>query len=383
VAPAADSVGFREYHLYILDLTHAHGLTSAFPSSMDLVPGSSFWDPRSAWARRQELAAVPTDPSRYVPVAHPVSSGASAEALRRAVSAARQAPSAHNAQPWRWRLSGDVLDLFVEPRRMAGAAEPDERLAVIGCGAALQHARLVLAASGWRVTVTRQPDDADPDHVARLHIDAAARISQRAVRAARQIRLRHTDQRPVTGEPLRSPDLAALTAAVESEGSHLHVLGPDQILRLVLASAPADDLDPVEAQWHDELARWSGRGRTVGTGEDVPIPRQLGTRDRPVTFAALFGLGDDRPNWLRAGESLSAAWLAATEMQISLLPLSAPIERPAAREALRAAVGHLCRPLLVIRLGRHTGVPAAPSTPRLPLDQILWTQAADTAGGHQ
>lgn len=321
---------------------------------------------------------MPADPARYVPVARPVSTGASSEALHRAVSAARFAPSADNAQPWRWQLSDGCLDLFVETRRMADAGEPDERLAAIACGAALQLARLVLASTGWRVTVTRQPDRAEPHHVARLQIDAATRISQRAVRAARQIKLRHTDQRPITGEPLRATDIAALAQAVESEGSHLHILGTEQVLRLVLGSAPADHLDAIEAQWHDELARWSGRGRTVGTGEDLPVPRQLGIRQRAVTFAVICGPGDERLDWVRAGEALSAAWLVATEMQISVLPLSAPIVRVAARDALQSTVGHLFRPHLVIRLGRHAGNPIVPSTPRLPLDQILQARAAGT-----
>src|SRR3954468_11144827 len=91
----------------------------------------------------------------------------STEALYRAALAARYAPSAHNAQPWRWRLSADGLDLFADSGSTPDAAEsdgsgakdgtPGERLAAIGCGAALQHARLDLAAHGWRVTVTRQP----------------------------------------------------------------------------------------------------------------------------------------------------------------------------------------------------------------------------------
>jgi nitroreductase len=321
---------------------------------------------------------MPPDPARYVPVARAVSAGASSDALHRAVSAARLAPSAGNAQPWRWQLSDDGLDLFVEPRRIADAGEPQERLAAIACGGALQHARLVLAATGWRVTVTRLPDPAEPHHIARLHIDAVARISQRAVRAARQIRLRQTDRRPVTGEPLHSADVAALTQAVESEGSHLHVLDAEQMLRLVLGSAPADHLDAVEAQWHDELARWSGRGRTVGTGEELPLPRQLGARQRTGTFAVLCGPGDERLDWVRAGEALSAAWLVAAEMRISVLPLSAPIERAAARDALQSAVGHLFRSHLVVRLGRHADNPVAPRTPRLPLDQIFRARAGSS-----
>jgi hypothetical protein len=110
----------------------------------------------------------------------------------------------------------------------------------------------------------------------------------------------------------------------------------------------------------------------------VPLRRQLGTRQRAVTFAVLRGPGDERLDWVRAGEALSAAWLVAAEMQISVLPLSAPIERMSARDALQSTVGHLFHPHLVIRLGRHADNPVIPGTPRLSLDQILQVRAAGT-----
>lgn len=314
---------------------------------------------------------MPTDSPPYVPVPRPIGARTCAEALYRAVSAARYAPSAYNAQPWRWRLSDEGLDLFLEPSRMAHPGDPDGRLAAIGCGAALQHARLALAAQGWRATTTRHPDDADPGLLARLHIDAVARIGRRAAHGAQNIRLRHTDPRPVTGDPLRAADLAALRTAVEAEGARLHVLRPDEILRLVLASEPTHEMDPVEAQWYDELARWAGRDRIVGTGEDLGVPRQAGAHDRAATFAVLYGPGDTRPDWLRAGEALSAAWLVATAMEVSVLPFSAPIERSAARQALRRTFADLGHPYLAVRLGRHPGPMVAPRSPRLPIDRIM------------
>jgi hypothetical protein len=315
--------------------------------------------------------AMPTESHPYVPVARPISARTCTEAFYRAISAARHAPSAYNAQPWRWRLGDDGLDLFIESRRMGGAGDPDERLAVIGCGAALHHARLALAAHGWRVTVTRQPGGADTSHLARLHIDAAARISRRAVQAAQNVGLRHTDPRPVTGDPLHPADLDALTAAVTAEGCRLHVLRPDEILKLVLAATPADDLQPVEAQWYDELARWAGHGRIVGAGRDTRLPRQLGAPHRAATFAVLYGPSDERLDWLHAGEALSAAWLLATGMHVSVLPFSAPIERPAAREAMRGTFGDLGHPHVVVRLGRHKGPTVVPHSPRLPVDRIV------------
>jgi nitroreductase len=291
---------------------------------------------------------MPTESRPYVPVARPISTRSITDALHRAVSTARYAPSADNAQPWRWRLDDDGLDLFLDPSRVA---DPGDRLAAVGCGAALQHARLALAALGWRATVTRRPDAADPRHLARLHIDAVARIGRRAVQAAQNVRLRHTDPRPVTGGPLGAHDLESLTAAVEAEGGRPHVLRPDEIRRLRPASPPAADLGPLEAQWYEELGR-------------------------AATFVVLHGHGDEQLDWLRAGEALSAAWLVATEMHVSVLPLSAPVQGPAARDALRRTVGDLGHPYLVVRLGRNAGPAIVPRSPRLPLDQIVEVRGA-------
>ena len=54
-------------------------------------------------------------------------------ALVEAAKAAGHAPSIHNTQPWRWRLSGDALDLYLEHSRLLGITDPDTRLAVLSC----------------------------------------------------------------------------------------------------------------------------------------------------------------------------------------------------------------------------------------------------------
>lgn len=320
---------------------------------------------------------MPSDSSRNLPVARPIGVRSCNEALRRAVSAARLAPSAYNAQPWRWQLSDEGLELFLEPARKTGGGDADSRLAAIGCGAALHHARLLLAAQGWRVTVTRQPDDGAPYFLARLHIDAVARIGRRATLGARNVQLRRTDPRPVDGLPLDAAEVDTLRTAVAAEDGHLHVLRPDEILRLLLASDATAELDPPEAQWYDELARWAGRTRIVGgSGGDLGAPRAAGLQDRAATFAVLHGSGDSQLDWLRAGEALSAAWLAATVMEVSVLPFSAPIEHPAIRQSLRDTFPDLGHPYLVMRLGRHSGPTVAPRSPRLPLDQIVRVEGA-------
>lgn len=295
----------------------------------------------------------------------PVSHRITNEAFYRAVVAAGRAPSAHNAQPWRWRVSNGILDLFVDHDRMSGSADPGGRLATISCGAALHHARLTLAARGWRVMVTRQPDAGDPAHLARLHIDGAAPVSPDTAALARAIRLRRTDPRPVTGGPVEPGQLGTIRAAFEAQRVRLAVLRPDQILELTVATADADDSEPAYAQWQAELALWAGGDRIAGVPDDPRRSIARGEHDRAATFAVLHGPRDQVLDWLYAGEALSAGSLVATGLGVSVLPFSAPIEHAGAREILRHAVPDVGYPYLMMRLGRHVTEAVAPHTQRL------------------
>jgi hypothetical protein len=301
----------------------------------------------------------------------PISHRIMNEAFYRAVVAAGRAPSAHNAQPWRWRVSNGVLDLFLDAERMSQFADPEGRLATISCGAALHHARLTLAAQGWRVTVTRRPDAADPAHLARLHIDGAAPVSPDTAGLARAIRLRHTDLRPVTGGPVELADLRTIGAAFEAQHVSLAVLRPDQILGLTVATAHAEKMEPADAQWHAELALWAGGDRIAGALDDRRLPIAHGEHARAATFAVLHGPSDQDLDWLHAGEALSAGALVATDLGVSVMPFSAPIEHAGAREILRRAVPELGCPYLMVRLGRHATEAVAPHTPRLTAAQTI------------
>ena len=315
-----------------------------------------------------------------------------AEVLYKAAAAAGHAPSIHNTQPWRWRLAGEDMDLFTEPSRMLEVTDPDGRLAIMSCGAALHHARIAIAAHGWRATVTRLPDPADAGHLARLRIDGPAPIGRDTEVRAQNIRLRRTERRPVTGLPVGADELGTLTRAAESQDTRLHVLRPEQIFDLAAAVGLTQDAEARDTQWRQELAQWTGDGRRPGTGvPDSVIPqsapattvpgRDFGRHgdlpaanghDRPAVFAVLYGPGDGPIDWLRAGEALSALWLVATELNVSVLPLSAPIEVDVARASVRHLLADLGNPYLALRLGRLAidDVDVA-HTPRMPVDQII------------
>jgi nitroreductase len=327
---------------------------------------------------------VPTDATL-----HP--NATTADALYAAATAAGYAPSIHNTQPWRWRLAGDVLDLYADRSRVLGVTDPDSRLATLSCGTALHHARIALAAQGWHAVVERLPDPADPDHLARVRIDGPGSIEPYTIRLAQSIRQRHTDRRPATGAPVAAQALGDITAAVETEATSLHILRPDQVLDLAAATSHAQGAEAAETLWQDELAHWAGGDGASGVGvPDAVIPQaapqttvpgrdfgrlgdlpSIAGHDESAIFGVLYGPGDERHDWLRAGEALSAAWLTATAQGVSLLPFSAPIEVGGAREVVRRLVAGLGHPYMAVRLGTATPDGEAARTPRLAADQII------------
>lgn len=323
---------------------------------------------------------------------HPTDALAVAHALVEAATTAGYAPSIHNTQPWRWRLTEHTLDLYLERSRVLDVTDPDARLATLSCGVALHHARISLTAQGWNVTVTRSPEPSEPDHLARLHVDGRSPIDLPATLHLRTVPLRHTDRRPVGGTPVGSRELAAITASVESEDTWLHTLREDQVLDLASAADHAQRSQAEESAWQAELAYWTGGTRPMGTGVPAAAIPDRATRttvpgrdfgqhgelpisaehDEAAVFVILYGRGDDPGNWLRAGEALSAGWLTATEHGVSVLPHSAPIEVVGTRQAMRVMLASTGYPYLVLRLGLIDPAEAGPPhAPRLPADQII------------
>ena len=279
---------------------------------------------------------------------HPTDAQAVAQVLVEAATVAGYAPSIQDSQPWRWRVAGTRLDLFADHTRALEVTDPDGRLATLSCGAALHHARIGLAAQGWRASLTRMPDPGDRGHLARLRVLGRAPVELTAVRRTHTIRLRRTDRRPVTGPAVGTDDLVAIGAAARAEGGWLHILRPDQVLDLAGAAGRAQQTETADLAWRAELGYWA---------------------DRTAAYAVLYGRDDQPLDWLRAGEALSSAWLVAVELGVSVLPLSAVVAVADTRQTIRQLVADLGHPYLVLRLGRlEVGPPLAP---RLPVHQII------------
>ncbi|HET9518665.1 MAG TPA: nitroreductase [Actinoplanes sp.] len=293
------------------------------------------------------------------------------------------APSVFNTQPWRWRVVDETLELLPEADRRLPVIDPDGRLMMLSCGAALHHARIALAAAGWRTEVDRDADSTGP--IARIHLAGQADPDQWTQRLFAAITQRRTDRRSF-GERQVAPEiLDTLRSVVEAEDSYLHYVRRDQmpLLATSTARAAADELD--DPAYRAELQAWTNR--KAGSGDGVPVttavrpaPRRVPIRnyapggsaglpagdgfDIGASFAILFGATDDPPGWLRGGEALSALLLTATADGLATAPLSDAIELEWPRQLMHDLLAEVGAPYLVIRLGYSDSTEELPPAPR-------------------
>jgi nitroreductase len=309
-----------------------------------------------------------------------------ARQLESAAQASLHAPSVFNTQPWRWRIAGETMELYADPSRQIHSTDPDERLLLISCGAALHHARTALAAAGWTATVERLPDPARPDLLARVRLGHRVPPDPEAQRMATAIPRRRTDRRAFGARPVSEQTLTRLRRFVEFEGAYLHVVPEDQIPMLGISSELAAGAEHDDPAYLEELDRWTNRPQWHGDGVPPstavrPELRRVPVRDftpsggeaaltagsgvdKGAAYVIVFGTTDQRADLLRGGEALSALLLLATAEGLATAPLSEAVEVSWPRHLLRTLLSDIGEPYVVVRLGYPVAHEPLPPSPR-------------------
>lgn len=305
--------------------------------------------------------------------------------LAAAARCALRAPSIFNTQPWLWSIEAHTLQLRADQGRQLSIADPDARMLLLSCGAALHHARVAIAAAGWSARVQRHPDREPGGVLARISLLRPSAVDPRALVLRDAIDRRRTDRRPFSDEQVPTERLAGLSSAAAAEGVDMYRVRPAQMPLLAIAAAAAGAVETADPEYLSELMRWTNRPEWSGDGVPVGtavrrVPRRVPVRefsfqpdhglvvepggDRGAEYLVLHGGGTGPDDWLRAGEALSAVLLTATEYGLATAPISDVIEVPYSRGLVHGILGRRGEPYIVVRCGVAAYDEALAQTPR-------------------
>ncbi|MBI3910781.1 MAG: nitroreductase [Armatimonadetes bacterium] len=321
--------------------------------------------------------------------------GSPAEQLRFALNYAVLAPSGHNTQPWRFKISGDAAEVWADRTRALPVVDPEDRELAISCGAALFHLRIALRHYGFAAATETLPDANVPDLLARVHLGGRRSATPDGQMLFRAITRRRTHRMSFEDREVPGSQLMELQAAAEEEGAWLHVVRGEPARHAVAdLIAEGDHRQWADPRFRHELAAWvhpnrsSSRdgmpGYTFGMGDlascvgpfilrTFDLGRGVAARDRQIAegspvLAALGADGDAAAEWLAAGQALARVLLRACVEGVSASFLNQPIEVPELRPRLRALIGRPGFPQLLLRMGYG---PEVKPTPRRPVSEVL------------
>jgi nitroreductase len=305
---------------------------------------------------------------------------------RELVARAVLAPSSHNTQPWRFIVREDALELHADRTRALPVNDPEDRELTISCAAALLNLRAAAAAAGLAAAIEVEPDPAS-DLLATVRCAPGAGDGELA-RLAAAIELRHTSREPFAARPLDVALRERLAAAAAADGAALHWIegrqAREQAADLV---AEGDRLQFADRRWRRELAAWMHPSRA---DDGLPVERFGGavrfvvsrfnvggsTAGKDEVFAlhapalgVLSTPGDERGDWMAAGQALERVLLTAAAAGVQAGYLNQPCQVAALRPRLRELAGGEGEPQLVLRLGHSPGEP--PRHRRRPVSDVL------------
>jgi nitroreductase len=310
------------------------------------------------------------------------------EHLHRAVTAAVQAPSMHNSQPWRFRLRDGAIEVLADPSRQLPVADRSGWAMRMACGAAVFNARLALAVTGMPANVRLRPDLSDPHLMARLVPGTPRPPTPPEQELYAAIARRRSNRRPFFTTPVPLEARASLVEAARAEGAWLELVNGMLALSMIAEIARnAEHILRRQPGYQAELSSWT---RTEAAPDGVPLVA-AGTAPEPQDLlpqrsftgrlrapgrdfeaepllAVLGCVGDSPADQITGGQALQRVLLTATTAGLATSLISQPIEVPGARERLRVALHRYGAPQMVLRIGY--GQPAPP-TPRRDVDDVI------------
>jgi hypothetical protein len=302
------------------------------------------------------------------------------------ISSAIKAPSGHNTQPWKFRISENSITIFPDYSRTLPVVDADNHALFISIGCALENLEIAARHFGF-----------DPDAHFELNEDKnekiIVRLSQSISKAPNylfnSINIRQSTRNKYNGQPISQADIDKIkSAALQEDVDCLLITEKEEIEPLVDLVKQAAALQIRNKAFLKELTHWirfnkpSGEKTADGlyaaaTG-NPSVPKWFGKiilnfsmnpKGEAKKHADLINSSsglmlfiarrNDKKAWVNVGRSFERVALTATSLNINHAHENMPCEEVTIRQKLKA---HLQlkdaeQPLLLIRLGYSEKMP--------------------------
>lgn len=299
--------------------------------------------------------ARPTEPS--LP-GRPEGPGLSPATLDYLVRAAVQAPSGDNAQPWKFRVDGENLEVHLDHDADSSFFNVRQTASVIACGAAVENVVLAAGALGLDARPALLPDPARVGLMASVRLEPG---SSPADPLSRYLWTRNTNRRPFSTRALPDWTKDDLRARIKDPSVNLHLLeGRGRIRKLARIIYLADRIRTEHQGLHEHftsmvrfdqkeaLSRrdglplpnleagaagdiflrltkpwWAMRAaNTLGMGRMVAMHSAMGILNSGAA-GLLTVEGMDPRDFLVGGRALQRVWLAMEHHGLQMQPMTA------------------------------------------------------------
>ncbi|MFG1648240.1 Acg family FMN-binding oxidoreductase [Amycolatopsis sp. NPDC049252] len=313
-----------------------------------------------------------------------------------ALTAAVRAPSPHNTQPWRFVVTGNVIEVWLDRERVLPVADPHRREARLACGAAAFNLLVSLRSNGLAVVVRVLPDPDERDLVAVLRLDGNQKAAQAEQRLAEAVFRRHTNRRPFLDKEVSPVIRTALKSAALAEGGQVEYLDASGRYSPVASLVrQAEALQADDPAFQAEAALWTHR--PPGSPDGVPMtaagppPDHHGVvtlrashenaalpareYEQQPLLAVLLTRDRGPHAEVRAGMAMQRVLLTATAEDLAASFLSQPFETPRTRQSMDRLFTGLGQPHTLLRIGY--GYPTRLTARRAVTDVLTHRTAPD------
>jgi hypothetical protein len=191
---------------------------------------------------------------------HFPANGSLPDRLRFLLQYAVLAPSSHNTQPWKFRIDGNRIDIFIDEERWLKVCDDDQRELHISVGCCLENLLVAADHFGLQHQVEYLPDSSNPMHAATMEVmDGAA--TERDSKLFQMIPVRHTNHGEYNGRPIPEDLLEQLSGCCTEPNIHVQLTSDNSIKQKVdELVVRADAIEFADPAFREELAYWIGQG---------------------------------------------------------------------------------------------------------------------------